>query len=258
MQVNRYYPTGPLRNYVKSYTVIKSREGHSNILFPDTSISMAFISKGAVSYKLNEEHACLSVLGVTGIRSRYREVVYARESINTVVAFHDLQSRFFFDAPLHTIADESVALEDLFNRNRVRRTADRLSSAQTDQQRISCIEDLLMQEFKNHNRDDLVEEAIRILYQCGGEIRILDLMKKIPLSRDAFEKRFRQQTGTSPKHFATIVRFRTAIAHPPASMNLTQIAHAAGYYDQAHFIREFRQFAGTTPGQYFRTRKAHQ
>jgi len=70
------------------------------------------------------------------------------------------------------------------------------------------------------------------------------------LSPSQLERRFRQLTGVSPKTFARLVRFEAVRdslfmdpAYPPA-----KVAHDFGYTDQAHFIHDFKAFAGRTPG----------
>src|SRR5262249_36673949 len=66
------------------------------------------------------------------------------------------------------------------------------------------------------------------------------------------ERGFRQVLGTSPKSFARTVRFQQAerrlMFDPDAG--LTDLAHECGYFDQAHFIKDFKAFTGKTPAQY--------
>ena len=63
---------------------------------------------------------------------------------------------------------------------------------------------------------------------------------------------FREHVGLPPKQLARIVRFhRAAKMVQPGRMGCwTEIALKCGYYDQAHFNRDFREFAGATPGAY--------
>jgi AraC-like DNA-binding protein len=77
------------------------------------------------------------------------------------------------------------------------------------------------------------------------------------MSIKTFERKFIEQVGISPKLFSRIIRFNTAIAlkmnNPERSW--TDIAHGCGYYDQMHFIKDFKLFSGITPTQYFK--RAH-
>jgi AraC-like DNA-binding protein len=57
------------------------------------------------------------------------------------------------------------------------------------------------------------------------------------------------RVGITPKRFASLRRFEQAVALARTSPSLTETALAAGYYDQSHFIRDFRRFSGAAPGE---------
>jgi methylphosphotriester-DNA--protein-cysteine methyltransferase len=61
------------------------------------------------------------------------------------------------------------------------------------------------------------------------------------------EKRFRNIVGASPKKFASIVRLQNVVKNYTSGESLTHTAFESGYYDQAHFIHDFKQFTGDSP-----------
>jgi transcriptional regulator GlxA family with amidase domain len=78
------------------------------------------------------------------------------------------------------------------------------------------------------------------------------LVEQQPLSRRQLERKFQQEIGLSPAHLKQLYRVKKArelIARNPA-IQLIQVAHDCGFYDQAHFIRHFQKITGQTPGQY--------
>jgi AraC-like DNA-binding protein len=82
----------------------------------------------------------------------------------------------------------------------------------------------------------------------GGRARIGEIRRDIGWSERHFAVQFREQFGLTPKAFARILRFHRAaraLNHPTAT--LADVALACGYYDQAHFTRDFRTFAGLAP-----------
>ena len=96
---------------------------------------------------------------------------------------------------------------------------------------------------------DLAETAARLIAARGGQLRIGDLADKLGVTRRHLERQCRRDLGISPKMLARILRFRRAAAmlshgHVRSGADL---AAAGGYVDQAHLIREFQEFAGTTP-----------
>ncbi len=77
------------------------------------------------------------------------------------------------------------------------------------------------------------------------------------LSKRRFIELFRTQVGLTPKLFARVRRFQAAIdaiAEAAPRVDWPEIALHCGYFDQAHFIRDFKQFCGLTPGRYMRQR----
>jgi methylphosphotriester-DNA--protein-cysteine methyltransferase len=63
---------------------------------------------------------------------------------------------------------------------------------------------------------------------------------------------FKHFSGFSPKLFSRIIRFQSALNHyGKKEKKLTEIAYDAGYYDQSHFIQDFKEFSGHSPKEYF-------
>jgi transcriptional regulator GlxA family with amidase domain len=83
------------------------------------------------------------------------------------------------------------------------------------------------------------------------DARIEQLVRYIGLSQSALERRFRRIVGASPKKFASLVRVKTIQRLHAAGVDFTSIAHAAGYFDQSHFIHDFKRMTGLAPESYF-------
>ena len=91
-------------------------------------------------------------------------------------------------------------------------------------------------------------KAVAEFEQAGGLLGVRHLADRIGLSSRQFERRFRSAVGISPKLFCRMQRFQRVF--PAMENTQSQWVDAAvncGYYDQAHLIRDFREFSGTTP-----------
>jgi AraC-like DNA-binding protein len=79
-------------------------------------------------------------------------------------------------------------------------------------------------------------------------------------SPKGFIRRFKADVGVSPKRFCRLLRFQRALAaaHVGRAFNWGELALGCGYFDQAHFIHEFRAFSGVTPTAYSAARTAFQ
>ncbi len=99
--------------------------------------------------------------------------------------------------------------------------------------------------------DKLVSAALSIIHTNKGNIKIRELCTQLYTSQSPLEKRFRKAVGASPKKYASIVRFKHLLNQYPSATSLTGLGYEAGFYDQAHFIKEFKTFTGLTPENYF-------
>ncbi|WP_460946201.1 helix-turn-helix domain-containing protein [Spirosoma daeguense] len=105
----------------------------------------------------------------------------------------------------------------------------------------------LLSQLKSKKNDKLISEAVKIIYQKKGSIQIKELNKILAISQSPFEKRFRALVGTSPKKFASIVRFNAVLNSLGTTKTLTEISYENNFFDQAHFINDFKKYTGDTP-----------
>jgi AraC-like DNA-binding protein len=99
---------------------------------------------------------------------------------------------------------------------------------------------------------DHLRAAAKMLQHTMGQVRVSELADACCLSARQLERRFANAAGVPPKTLARMVRFdaiRTRLMFAP-EVDLTALAYEFGYADQAHFIRDFRAFTGTTPRQF--------
>ena len=97
-----------------------------------------------------------------------------------------------------------------------------------------------------------LSECVSILRTTNGSKAISHCATDLRWSERRLERNFNEQIGLSPKLFARILRFQSLLAMADKdNLSLLDQAFAAGYYDQSHMIRDFRNFAGVTPMEYF-------
>lgn len=148
---------------------------------------------------------------------------------------------------MHEFFNLSLSLEDIFKKSIINEVADKLSNAQTDKERIHIVEQFLLSQLKNMDKDRLIVEAVQLIYQSKGTLRIKELNEKLYISPSAFEKRFKKVVGTTPKKFSSIIRFNTVLEGLNNTKSLTTICYENDFFDQAHFIKDFKLFTGDTP-----------
>lgn len=101
---------------------------------------------------------------------------------------------------------------------------------------------------RGHAPHPAVTCAAAALERAGGTASVTAVRAQTGLGRTRFAAAFRAQVGVGPKRYARVLRFRRALELVRAGRPLTDVALAAGFYDQAHLTASFREFAGMTPG----------
>jgi AraC-like DNA-binding protein len=248
-----YIPCDGLKPFVNSFVISEMKEEGSYKVLPDTSVVIGFQYKGSLSYREDETEIPLSASGVTGIRDRHR-VFKNSGNIGTVLVFFNAGgAAAFFKQPMHELFRHSVSLDNFMLRSELLVLEERICEAEKDEKRINIIERFLLSRMKQDVVDPLVASAISLIYQNKAMIRMSNLVKQLHTSQSVLEKKFRKVAGASPKKFASIVRFKHTLLNYKAASSLTELGYESGFYDQAHFIKEFKQFTGETPEAFFAT-----
>ena len=99
----------------------------------------------------------------------------------------------------------------------------------------------------------VVDAAWRLLRRSGGAGTIAAIAADIGCSQRYLARMFHAELGVGPKEAARIIRFDTARRRLGVGGTVAGTAAAAGYYDQAHFDRDFRRFAGCSPSRWLAT-----
>jgi len=244
-------PVAALSPFIESFIIIESDEGLVNRLLPDTAIVMAFRYMGTVSQIDNTVSSIFPTFSVSGIWGTSRRVSYNKGAGNILTKFKEGGAAAFLPVPLHELFETSIALEDLFEASALSRLEEEIYFTPAIEAKVALIEQFFMHRLPRKLPDLLVSYAVDIINKADGTLPIRELANSLNLSQDAFEKRFRKTIGTTPKQFSNIVRMKSLICLEDMNHQVVESALGMGFFDQSHFIREFRKFAGQTPRDFF-------
>lgn len=247
MKFDKHFPTDKLKDYIKYYVVSENELETEYKVLPSSGLVVGFQYKGNLALRNNDGERKLGSAGISGIADTFK-VFKNSAGIGTIlVYFTGTGFAHFASHPANELFNLSVSLEDIFEKYKINTVEDKLALAKTDIQRIKIVEQFLLSELKDINTDKLIVEAVKLIYQSKGTIRIKELNEKLFISQSPFEKRFRRVVGTTPKKFASIIRFNTVLDNLDNIKSLTEICYENNFFDQAHFIKDFKQFTGDTP-----------
>ena len=171
------------------------------------------------------------------------------------IDFTLLGARLFLDIALDELTNRAIALDDVFGTGAGALTM-ALHDAPTWDERFDLLDRAIARRMQAaHPVSREMFWTWNRIVGAGGQVSIGSLSAELGWSRRRFAERFREDVGLAPKVFARVLRFHRAVETLKAqeSRRLSDVALDCGYYDQAHFDRDFRVFAGVSPTDLVRT-----
>jgi AraC-like DNA-binding protein len=151
------------------------------------------------------------------------------------------------------VSNYMIGLQDFLG-SAGRELEERIMLARDNQDRVAILSAFLLKQLHKHRQEEQsIYEAVKQVIHSQAFMPVAALSQYYNLSQRQFERKFKAFAGFSPKMYSRITRFQWAMKHyGDNSRSLTDIAYECGYYDQSHFIHDFKEFSGYHPGQYFR------
>ncbi len=188
-----------------------------------------------------------------GLHDKAATIVHDGNQHGMAIQLTPMGARTVFGLPGGVLAGTVVDLEELLGAH-ARELYDRLATARTWEARFAIIDEVLVKAARRRLEDppDPPSEVVRAwrrLVATGGGAEIADLAAEVGWSRRHLSEKFRTEVGLSPKVAARVLRFERSrhLLSMPTRPGLAAVAVACGYYDQAHFTREWTDLAGCTP-----------
>ncbi len=163
----------------------------------------------------------------------------------------------FLAIPAVELRDRPVTVEEVWGRPAAEELRQRLAAAPGPCEMLTLLEEQLMQRVCEIAGLGLVRHTSSVIAAATGAVAIGDLSAAAGVSSTHLAQRFKEVVGTTPKRFARTYRLTAAVLSidPAGPVDWLDLAASAGYYDQAHFINEFRAFTGLTPTRYLELRR---
>jgi AraC-like DNA-binding protein len=261
-----YQPVFPLDHFVENLIYFEGLNPAHNLdrFLPDGNTEIIIdLTEHPQSIHDNEtlqEIQICRYAWVSGVRTQPITIPSGRGSRMLVVAFKKGRAFPFYPFPLSDLTDTVVEADLVFGR-RFSELREQLLATKSIGRMFQLLEDFLLRQAGDSLRADsaarCVEYAVSSIIHKPTLRRLQQLSEEIGYSQKHFIALFKQQVGISPKQYLKIMRFQKVIraVEQNESISWSDIALESGYYDQAHFIHDFKRFSGFTPNEY-RKRKA--
>lgn len=245
--MKEYVPSESLKPFVKSFVIIQNDDLHPYVVMPQDGLVIGFQLKGKLIKIEGVDQKFLSPSGVSGMTDKFQVFKNAELTRSLLVYFTPLGFSGITAIPVNILFNQQVGLEDVFTRQIINDLEDVLMEANDDESCIKIVDEFLQTQLTHREQDRLIIEAVQRIYQSNGQVKMKDLAQQLFISQSPFEKRFRSIVGTTPKKFASIIRMQNVISEMETKKSIQEICYEHDFFDQAHFIKSFKKFSGSTP-----------
>jgi AraC-like DNA-binding protein len=260
MILETYIPRRPLSRFIDHFIYYEGLNPEHTIdrFLPDgnTEIIIDFNDGPQYIYDnqtLKEIQACHHVWA-SGVRTEFISIPSGKLAAMFVIHFKKGMAYPFFPTPMNEMSDRVVDADLLWG-NDFAFLREHLLELSQISLKFRAAEDFLLKHFRNRFAlNPAVEFAVNQVVRQPDQINLVRLNQKIGYSQKHFIAMFKQQVGITPKAYLKIIRFQKAIheIEQRKEVNWTNISQDCGFYDQAHFINDFKFFSGFTPEEYVR------
>jgi hypothetical protein len=254
MNYQTFQPHSDLRSLVKCHWTLEIPVGpdpQKQRIIPDGCIEMIFILGDDIKRYTPENEFIIQpramILGQT-IEPFYVEPMGYVNSF--AVRFYPFGFANFITLPVKNLANKETPIDILFGEKPSKELEKKIIQAKDTSERIEAIENFLLGKLNDKAIiDNIVKSTIDAIFLTRGSTSINTILKNDLSKRRQLERKFFKQVGLSPKQLGKVIRLQTALKMllNQQSESLTKIAYESEYYDQSHFIKDFKEFTGTNP-----------
>ncbi|MBV8252280.1 MAG: helix-turn-helix transcriptional regulator [Chitinophaga sp.] len=252
----QYYPSIQLADFIECYWVLHAPDRFMDApdrLIPGGRVELIFDFGDPTDWLITADNPHGTRLSGPVIMGQRNQIFYVKSTGKATM----LGLRFkpgglaaFTNLPVSDLLNILMPAELILG-PAVKSLEMQLSDYPDDDKRIQVLDALLKTALRNTPTDQsVVNLSIDMLRNSQDDISIDTVCQQTGWYYKKLERIFLKNIGYTPKYYHKILRFNKAVRCMQASHTLADVSHLCNYFDQAHFIRDFRLFTGTTPSQF--------
>lgn len=263
MHYEEFHPNPPLDRFIKCIWSLESEAEHQTNperILPDGCTEMVFHLADPFDQPNDDGSFVRQPTALLVGQMRGHLLIQPTGRVRVLgVRFRPGGAYPFLSVPQNEITGRVIALDSIWG-TIARELHSRIADAPTNAECVRCVEKILTERLKgSRGLDEQSFYAVDLINNSNGSVQLDRLARDVGISFRSLDRIFNARVGLSPKTLCRIVRFQSVFKlfeRKSNKQDWARIALDCGYYDQAHFVKEFREFSGKTPTAYFAEQNA--
>lgn len=255
MQLQNIDPHPLLKGYIEKMWLFESSgkmpTEDMKLIVPNGRIKLAVTFRNGVESKIDGKNQLSKENSIS--LAGFMDVPYVldieKDKVTGTlgVEFSPLGAYRFFHLPLKEIKNQIHPLTDILG-NKARQLEEYIANAESVEGKIGLLQQFLLKQFFHHQEDAIFEYCIEKIITSKGKITVHELERKTGYSSRWLNMKFIDNLGVSPKNLSSIIRFKQYYQSfaKKDEVSFMKNEFYDFYYDQSHFIKDFKRFTGLT------------
>ncbi|SDH77701.1 helix-turn-helix transcriptional regulator [Chryseobacterium capnotolerans] len=259
MNYQTFEPDQDLTAFIKCYWTLESpkeEKPEKQTIVPDGCMEMIFHYGDLYKQYLDNGNNIIQPrCFVIGQLTRPLEIEPTGETGIFSIRFRPEGFLPFTTTPIKEMENTAVSLEKLFGKDG-QEIGQQILSANSTAERIKFIEIFLLDRLTDlETVDRIVKSTVETIMTANGQLSVDELSRHSKVDRRQLLRKFSSAIGLSPKQLSRTIRLQAALKMllNDQFSSLSDLAYENEYYDQAHFIKDFKEFTGSTPKEFYGT-----
>lgn len=257
MNYQTFKPHKDLEAIVKFYWTLVvpfDSKNQKQKIVPDGCIEMTFNFGDKIKRYISENDFILNPNAVVmGQRTKSYYILPIGDVDTFAICFYPIGFVNFVNTSLESLVDKETPIAELFGQVEANELQRNINQAINTQHRIEIVEAFLLKKLNEKATiSNIVKSTVDTLLKTNGSTSINTILKDDISKRRQMERHFKKQIGISPKQLGKVIRLQATL-HMMLNQKaetLTDIAYENEYFDQNHFIKDFKDLVGITPKEF--------
>lgn len=257
----KYHPENSLQDHIHSYFLIdlkkseQSNQTHAMTNHPQGTVDLMFCLEGGVKLaNFKGDSVDLDRIFLMAQQEGFFSIDFNPDSYIVGVVFYAESFKKLFNIPMEEVKNTGIGLEHNLNTEYLE-LFDQLASLNKEEFIPQLFDQFWKKQLNNvdYSFTDL-DKIIQHIRKTKGTTKMDQLAIDANLSNRSLQRKIKEITGVTPKTYSTVMRFKEVmnLIGSHQEIDWQDILYETGYFDQAHFIKDFKRYTGKTPSEFLK------